>query len=191
MPVLSDRDVRKLILEGKIVIEPLDLEEQLMPIGIDLRLGNEFRIFNVQAKGLVDPARDGLAELTQLVRVKDGEPFIIHPDEFVLGITKEYIKLPDDIAARIDGRSSLGRLGIVVHSTSGHVDPGFEGRLTLEISNIGRLPVALYPGMKFCSLIFERLTSPVEKSYREFGKYVGQREPIESKLAEEFREEKD
>ena len=187
MVVLSDRDVRKLIEEGKIVIEPVDLEKQLMPVGIDLRLGNEFRIFRISYKSHIDPSKDGIVELTELVHVNDGEPFIIHPGEFVLGVTKEYIKLPNNIMARIDGRSSLGRLGIVVHSTAGHVDPGFEGKLTLEITNIGKLPVALFPGMKFCSLIFEKISSPVEREYKKFGKYAGQKLPTESKIALEFQ----
>lgn len=187
MVILSDRDVRKQLKSGKIKIEPLDLEKQIMPVGIDLRLGNEFRIFKMNHQSHINPSTDNFENITELVKVEDDKHFMLHPGEFVLGVTKEFIELPDDIAARIDGRSSLGRMGIIVHSTAGRVDPGFTGKLTLELSNIGKLPVRLFPGMKFCSLVFEETSSPVERSYRKVGKYGGFSSPVESKISEEFK----
>ena len=184
--VFSDRDVISLIKRGEIKIKPFD-EKNIMAIGIDLCLGNEFRLFKMDHKSHIDPSSPQLEDTTYLVKAEDGKPFMIHPGDFVLGVTKEYIELPDNIAARIDGRSSLGRLGIIVHSTAGHCDPGFAGKLTLEISNIGKLPVALYPGMRFCSLIFEATSTPVERSYRKVGKYVGATGPGVSKISEEFK----
>jgi len=183
--ILSDKDIKQAIKEGKLRIKPLE-ENQIMPVGIDLRLGNEFRRFKLDTKSHIDPTKDTFEDSTELVKIDDDSSFILHPGEFILGITKEYVELPDDLAARIDGRSSLGRLGIIVHSTAGHVDPKFRGRLTLEISNIGRLPVSLIPNMKFCSLIFEKTSSPVEKGYK--GKYLGQLGPVASKISEEFKE---
>jgi dCTP deaminase len=121
------------------------------------------------------------------VKVADERPFIVHPGEFVLGVTKEHVELPDNLAARMEGRSSLGRLGIIVHSTAGKIDPGWKGKLTLEITNIGKLPVALYPGMRFCCLVFEPTSSPVEKPYSKFGKYAGMDKPGTSKISEEFK----
>jgi len=180
--ILSDKHIKQYIKEGKIKVEPFD-ESLIMPVGIDLRLGNEFRKFNLDIKSHINPSKDLLEDSTELI--KSDKEFIIHPGDFVLGVTKEYIELPNDLAARIDGRSSLGRLGIIVHSTAGHVDPGFKGRLTLEISNIGKLPVSLIPNMKFCSLIFEKLTSSVERGYS--GKYLGQKSPTASKIIEEFK----
>ncbi len=183
--ILSDRDIRANINSGKIKVEPCDLETQLSSVGIDLRLGNEFRLFKVTHKSHVDLSKVNTQIDTELVEVPDGETFMLHPGEFVLGITKETVELPDDIAARIDGRSSLGRLGIIVHSTAGHVDPGWRGKLTLEISNIGKLPIAIIPGMRFCSLMFESLSSPVEKKYK--GKYLDSSTPLSSKINEEFK----
>ena len=183
--ILSDRDIRANINSGKIKVEPCDLETQLSSVGIDLRLGNEFRLFKVTHKSHVDLSKVNTQIDTELVEVPDGETFMLHPGEFVLGITKETVELPDDIAARINGRSSLGRLGIIVHSTAGHVDPGWRGKLTLEISNIGKLPIAIIPGMRFCSLMFESLSSPVEKKYK--GKYLDSSTPLSSKINEEFK----
>jgi len=182
--ILSDKDIRENIKKGKIKIEPCDLDKQLSTIGVDLRLGNSFRLFKITHKSHIDLSRGNIEPDTELVEVPDGSEFMLHPGEFVLGITKEYIELPDDIAGRIDGRSSLGRLGIIVHSTAGHVDPGYKGRLTLEISNIGKLPISIIPGMRFCFLLFESLSSPVEKVYK--GKYLGTKVPGASKINEEF-----
>jgi dCTP deaminase len=185
--IFSDKDIKASMKSGRIKIEPCDLETQLAPIGVDLRLGNTFKLFKITHKSHIDLSKEDTQPDTELVEVPDGGSFMLHPGEFVLGITKEHIELPNDIAARIDGRSSLGRLGIIVHSTSGHVDPGYKGRLTLEISNIGKLPIAIIPGMKFCSLMFESLTSPVEKAYK--GKYLGTETPLASKINEEFKKE--
>jgi dCTP deaminase len=183
--ILSDRDIRANIKSGKIKVEPCDLEKQLSSVGIDLRLGNAFRLFKITHKSHIDLSQVNAQVDTELVEVADGDPFMLHPGEFVLGITKETVELPNDIAARIDGRSSLGRLGIIVHSTAGHVDPGWRGKLTLEISNIGKLPIAIIPGMRFCSLMFESISSPVEKAYK--GKYIDSSTPLSSKINEEFR----
>ena len=183
--ILSDRDIRKYIKEGKIKIEPCNFDEQIKTIGVDLRLGNTFKIFKTTHKSHVDLSDKNSEPDTETVEVPEGKTFVLHPDEFVLGITMEQLELPDDLMAHIDGRSSLGRLGIGVHSTAGHVDPGYKGRLTLEISNIGKLPIMIMPGMRFCCLIFETLSSPVEKGYR--GKYYGTKEPSPSKISEEFK----
>ena len=183
--ILSDRDIRARIKSGSIKIEPCDLEAQLSPVGVDLRLGNAFKLFKISHRSHIDLSKGNEMPDTELVEVPDDGQFMLHPGEFVLGITKETVELPNDIAARIDGRSSLGRLGIIVHSTSGHVDPGYRGKLTLEISNIGKLPIAIVPGMRFCSLMFENLTSPVEKAYK--GKYLGTEMPLSSKISEEFK----
>lgn len=183
--ILSDRDIRAYMEEGRIKIDPCNLKEQLKPIGVDLRLGDEFRLFKITHKSHIDLAEDVYEPDTEMVKVPKGKGFVLHPDEFVLGITKETVELPNDLMAHIDGRSSLGRLGIGVHSTAGHVDPGYKGRLTLEISNIGKLPISIIPGMRFCCLIFQTLSSPVEKEYR--GKYYGTKEPLTSRINKEFR----
>ncbi len=183
--ILSDKDIRKYISEGRIKIEPCNLDEQLDSIGIDLRLGGTFKIFKVTHKSHVDLSDKNYEPDTETVEVNEGGSFVLHPDEFVLGITMEHVELPNDLMAHIDGRSSLGRLGIGVHSTAGHVHPGYKGRLTLEISNIGKLPILIIPGMRFCSLIFEKLSSPVEHTYH--GKYYDTKSPSPSKISEEFK----
>lgn len=186
--ILSDVDVKQFLKEGKLKIEPLEIEKQIMPVGVDLRLGNEFKIFKKDVEH-IDPSKDNLGETMETISVEDGKSLMLHPGEFVLGVTKEFVQLPDDIAGRIDGRSSLGRMGIIVHSTAGHVDPKFKGKLTLEITNIGKLPVMIFPGMKFCSLIFEKISSPVEKDYQKVGKYVGDTGPGVSKISQEFKKD--
>lgn len=183
--LLSDGDVKKLINSGRIKITPFDMEKQLMAVGVDLSLGNDFIFFNTNQRSHIDPSNYNPEEHMEKLFIDDGKRFILHPREFVLGITKETIELPSDIAGRIDGRSSLGRLGIIVHSTAGHCDPGFTGKITLEITNIGKLPIAIYPGMKFCSMLFESLSSPAERPYIK-GKYSGQQSPLPSKISVEF-----
>lgn len=183
--ILSDRDLKVYIKDGKIRVKPL-IDENIRSVGIDLRLGDEFKLFKMNHKTHIDPSKDDIDDGVDVIKVKEGNNFIIHPGEFVLGVTKESVELPDNISARIDGRSSLGRLGIIVHSTAGRVDPGWSGSLTLEISNIGKLPVALIPGMRFCSLVFETISSPVERSYKKIGKYTGQKGPTTSRIREEF-----
>ncbi len=173
--ILSDREIKRYVKEGKIKIEPCDINKQVGSVGVDLRLSNKFRDFKITYRSFIDLTKELTDDDTELIEVRKGRTFMIHPGEFVLGMTVESVELPVDIAGRLDGRSSLGRLGIIVHSTAGRVDPGWKGRLTLEISNIGKLPVALIPGMRFCCLMFEQVSSPVEKPYT--GKYAGQDAP--------------
>lgn len=187
--ILSDRDIKQYLKEGKIKIEPLDEPDvQIQPSGVDLRLGNEFRIFKATSTPYIDPKHPP-ENYTEVIRLEDDKPFIIHPGEFVLGTTKEYIKVPDDLMGVMDGRSSLGRLGIVVHSTSAGINPGWEGILTLEITNVGKMPVALYPGMRVCKVAFHELTSLPERPYyaREESKYQKQKGIEESRISKEFK----
>ena len=189
--ILSDRDIKELIKEGKIKIHPMpDFKIQLGPASLDFRLGNEFRIFNHSSKPYIDPKDPKTFQnLTTLIKVPYGKPFVLQPGHFVLGVTLEEIELPDDIGARIEGRSSWGRLGIIVHSTAGYIDPGFKGRLTLEISNIGMLPVLLYPKMRICQIAFERLSSPCEVPYpkKKDAKYFKDNLPQESKIHKDLQ----
>ncbi|MEX2043343.1 MAG: dCTP deaminase [Patescibacteria group bacterium] len=206
--ILSDRDIRKLIKSGQIKVSPApDLKVQLQPASLDIRLSSRFRVFKPASTPYIDPQDKGtFANLTTGLDVTDDvkeqpllphlpkgpRAFVIHPGEFVLGSTLEHIELPDDIAVRIDGRSSLGRLGIVVHSTAGHVSPGWKGTLTLEITNIGVVPVLLYPGMRVCQFVFETMSSPVERAYGQAGnKYAGQRSPDASKITDETGRDSD
>jgi len=187
MAVLSDREIKKALKNGHIVIKGLK-EENIGPAGVDLTLGNEFRVFKHSEVTHVDPKEGLKEELTELITVPENKPFIIHPNEFVLAVTREYVKIPSDLMARLDGRSSLGRLGIIVHSTAGSVDPGFEGKITLEVTNIAKVPVQLWPGMKICRLTFETLTSESEMPYnkRKDSKYLGQKGPEVSKIHKEL-----
>ncbi len=185
--ILSDRDIKKYIKDGKIKIEPLpNFTDALGPNSLDLRLGNKFRVFNHSTIAVIDP-RQKSESITTEVTVIGNNPFILHPQEFVLAVTYEHITLPDDICARLEGRSSLGRLGIVIHSTAGSINAGFKGTLTLELANMGRIPVKLYPGMRICALSFEQLTTPSENPYhkRKGAKYLNQKGPGESKLSYE------
>lgn len=185
--ILSDRDIKKYLEEGKIEIRGLkDPNLQIGPSSVDLRLGGEIRKFKRIEKAYIDPREDS-STATELAKIDENKHFILHPGEFVLGTTEEYVKLPADIVGRLEGRSSLGRLGIVVHSTAGYVDPGFHGKLTLEMSNIGMVPVALYPGMRICQLVFVKMSSECEVPYnkRNGSKYVGQDAPKESKIHED------
>jgi dCTP deaminase len=180
--VLSDGTIRRLVAEGRVVIDPWD-PELVQPASIDLRLGNSFRVFHnhrVTAIDLRDPPRN----LTEEVVVPEGEPFAIHPGEFVLGRTLEYLELPDDVVARIEGKSSIGRLGLIVHATAGFVDPGFRGTLTLEITNLTRVPIKLYTGLLIAQLSFMGLDVPAERPYgsAELGShYQGQVAATESR----------
>lgn len=188
MTVLSDRELKKAVAEKHIVIKGLD-KENIGPASIDLTLGNEFRVFRHSEVTHVD-TRNGIAEeLTELIKVKKSAPFIMHSNEFMLAVTREYVKIPGDLMARLDGRSSLGRLGIIVHSTAGSIDPGFEGHITLEVTNIARAPVQLWPGMKICRLTFETLSSPSEQPYnkRKGSKYLKSKGPGISRINEDFR----
>ena len=186
MAILSDKTIKEYLEEGKIVIDPLKDEQQIQPSSVDMRLGDEFKVFKVIRKPYIDPKdEEDIAEYMESSTVPEGEAFIIHPNEFALATTQEYVKVPDDLVARVEGRSSMGRLGVTRHVTAGYVDPGFEGRITLEISNIGAMPVALYPGQRVCQLVFETMTTPAELPYghpKRNSKYMKQLKPESSRV---------
>ena len=185
--LLSDRDILAEIDKGRVLLEPFD-PGMVQPSSVDLRLDRLFRVFENHRYPHIDPAEDQ-PELTRLVEPEDDEPFILHPGEFVLGSTYEVITLPDDIAARLEGKSSLGRLGLLTHSTAGFIDPGFSGHVTLELSNVATLPIKLWPGMKIGQLCFFRLSSPAENPYGSaaYGShYQGQRGPSASRSFANF-----
>ena len=185
--LFSDRDIRAAIDTGLVCITPYD-PALVQPSSIDVRLGDSFRVMARYPHTHIDPAQCQ-DDLTQLVTVPDGEPFILHPGEFVLAATREVIKLPDDVAARLEGKSSLGRLGLVVHSTAGFIDPGFLGTVTLELSNVCGLPMKLWPGMKIGQLCLLRMTSPAERPYGHAdngSKYYGQVKPTASRSHLDF-----
>ena len=186
MAILSDKTIKEDLEEGKIVIDPLKDEQQIQPSSVDMRLGDEFKVFKVIRKPYIDPKdEEDIAEYMESSTVPEGEAFIIHPNEFALATTQEYVKVPDDLVARVEGRSSMGRLGVTMHVTAGYVDPGFEGRITLEISNIGAMPVALYPGQRVCQLVFETMTTPAELPYghpKRNSKYMKQLKPESSRV---------
>jgi len=180
--LLSDRDIKAQIEAGRIGLEPLDMG-LLQPSSMDVRLDKFFRLFDNHKYPFIDP-KEQQDELTRLVEVEPNEAFILHPGEFVLGSTFEFVKLPDDIAARLEGKSSLGRLGLLTHSTAGFVDPGFQGHVTLELSNTATLPIKLWPGMKIGQLCFFQLSSASENPYgtSKYGsRYQGQRGPTASR----------
>lgn len=186
MAILSDKTIKEYLEEGKIVIDPLKDEQQIQPSSVDMRLGDEFKVFKVIRKPYIDPKdEEDIAEYMESSTVPEGEAFIIHPNEFALATTQEYVKVPDDLVARVEGRSSMGRLGVTMHVTAGYVDPGFEGRITLEISNIGAMPVAIYPGQRVCQLVFETMTTPAELPYghpKRNSKYMKQLKPESSRV---------
>ncbi|WP_129975755.1 dCTP deaminase [Rhodococcus sp. Q1] len=180
--LLSDRDIRAQIASGHLGIDPFD-PELVQPSSVDVKLDSLFRVFNNTRYTHIDPAEQQ-DELTSLVQVPEGEPFVLHPGEFVLGSTMERCTLPADLAGRLEGKSSLGRLGLLTHSTAGFIDPGFDGHITLELSNVANLPITLWPGMKIGQLCLFRLTSPAEHPYgsaKVGSKYQGQRGPTPSK----------
>jgi dCTP deaminase len=187
--ILSDGDLKKAINSGYIKIKPApNFEEQLGSCSLDLRLGKSFRVFDHSKYAYIDPFKKNIGdEITREIVVKDGEPFIIQPGDFVLATTIEYVEVPDDLSGTLEGRSSIGRLGIVIHSTAAHIESGFRGNITLEIANMGKMPVALYPEMRICSIAFEQLTSPAEVPYhkKKTAKYAGQTGPKESRIHEE------
>lgn len=185
--LLSDRDIRSELSSGRVGLDPLDLG-MVQPSSVDVRLDRFFRLFDNHKYQHIDPAVDQ-PDLTRLVEVDATEPFVLHPGEFVLGATYEVITLPDDIAARLEGKSSLGRLGLLTHSTAGFIDPGFSGHVTLELSNVATLPITLWPGMKIGQLCFFRLSSPAEHPYGsdKYGsRYQGQRGPTASRSFQNF-----
>jgi len=185
--LMSDRDIRASIEAGQIGLEPLEMG-LLQPSSIDVRLDRFFRLFDNHKYAFIDPAEQQ-DELTRLIEVDPAEPFILHPGEFVLGSTYEFVTLPDDVAARLEGKSSLGRLGLLTHSTAGFVDPGFKGHVTLELSNVATLPIKLWPGMKIGQLCFFKLTSPSEHPYgseKYSSRYQGQRGQTASRSYKNF-----
>ena len=186
--LLSDRDIAAQIEAGRVRLDPYD-PAMVQPSSVDVRLDRYFRLFDNHKYPFIDPAEEQ-PELTRLVEVDPDEAFILHPGEFVLASTLEQVSLPDDIAARVEGKSSLGRLGLLTHATAGFVDPGFTGHVTLELSNVATLPIKLWPGMKIGQLCFFQLSSPAEHPYgtRQRGShYQGQRGPTASRSFENFR----
>jgi dCTP deaminase len=185
--LLSDRDIAAEIAQGRVRLDPFD-PALLQPSSVDVRLDRYFRLFDNHKYAVIDPAAEQ-PDLTHLVEVEPDEPFVLHPGEFVLGSTFEQITLPDDIAARLEGKSSLGRLGLLTHSTAGFIDPGFTGHVTLELSNVATLPILLWPGMKIGQTCFFRMSSPAEKPYgsgAEGSRYQGQRGPTASRSWQGF-----
>lgn len=181
--VLSDRTIKEEIEAGRLVFDPYD-PDMVQPSSVDVRVDNRFRVFHNARYPYID-VRQPMEELTELVEVEPPQPFILHPGEFVLGQTLERVRLPDDLVARLEGKSSLGRLGLLIHSTAGFVDAGFEGNLTLELSNVANLPITIYHGMPIGQISFMRMDGPVERPYGsdETGsKYQGQAEPTPSRF---------
>lgn len=185
--ILSDRDIRAAIEAGRIVIDPFTADA-IQPSSVDLHLDRRFRVFRNSRYPYID-VREDQPDLTELVEIDAEQPFILHPGEFVLGSTLERVALPDDLVARLEGKSSLGRLGLLIHSTAGYVDPGWDGNLTLELSNVANLPITLYYGMKIGQISFQRMSSPVDVAYgdeRIGSKYRGQRDPTASLYHRDF-----
>ena len=187
--ILSDRDIQKAVTSKRIKITPLpDFATQLGSCALDLQLGTRYRVFDHSRTPYIDPQNPKtLKDVTTEITVKGGEAFTLHPGEFILAVTEEYIEMPDDLAGRLEGRSSIGRLGVVVHSTAATIDAGFRGNITLELANMGRIPVMLYPGMRICSISFEQLSSPAATPYykKKSAKYAGQKSPEASKIGME------
>ncbi|HEY0475533.1 MAG TPA: dCTP deaminase [Kribbella sp.] len=185
--LLSDRDILAEIDAKRVQLDPFDAA-MVQPSSVDVRLDRFFRVFENHRYPHIDPAEEQ-PDLTRMVQPDDEEPFILHPGEFVLGSTYELVTLPDDVAARLEGKSSLGRLGLLTHSTAGFIDPGFSGHVTLELSNVATLPIKLWPGMKIGQLCFFRLSSPAEHPYgsAKYGsRYQGQRGPTPSRSYKNF-----
>lgn len=187
--ILSDRDIRARLRRGDLVIEPLDDPElQVQPASVDLTLANAFVVYTLPHVPCIDPRDpESVQRYTDTVTVADGDAFVLHPGEFALGSTRERVVIPPDLVARVEGRSSIGRLAVVVHATAGFVDPGFDGRITLELSNLGRLPVKLYPGMRISQIVLDQLSSPAERPYGpgRGSKYQGQTGPVTSRIADD------
>jgi dCTP deaminase len=185
--IYSDRSIREAIEGGSILIDPYE-PDHVQPSSVDLRVGDGFRVFVNHKYSEIDP-RSPQSDLTQLVEVGPEDPFMLHPGEFVLGSTLERVKLGDDVVARLEGKSSLGRLGLLIHSTAGFIDPGFEGHITLELSNVATLPIAIYPAMKIGQISFYRMTTAADHPYGspELGsKYQGQTGPTASRSHRDF-----
>ncbi len=185
--LLSDGDFKAELASGRVVVEPYD-DSMMQPSSIDVRLDRWFRVFENHKYPFIDPMTEQ-PELTRLIEPEGDEPFVLHPGEFVLGSTYEVVSLPDDLAGRLEGKSSLGRLGLLTHSTAGFIDPGFSGHVTLELANVANLPILLYPGMKIGQLCLFRLSSPAQHPYgsEKYGsRYQGQRGPTPSRSFANF-----
>lgn len=185
--IFSDISIKEAVASGRITIDPYD-ESMVQPSSIDLRCDPNFRVFENHRYALIDP-KAPQDDLTKGVTATEGDPFILHPGEFVLGSTLETIGLADDVVARLEGKSSLGRLGLLIHSTAGFIDPGFKGQVTLELSNVANLPIAIYPGMKIGQVSFYQMTTPAEFPYgspRLGSKYQGQTGPTPSQMHQDF-----
>jgi dCTP deaminase len=185
--IFSDRTIKEALARGRIEIDPLE-ERFIQPSSVDLRVDAEFRVFENHKYPHIDP-REIQEDLTKTVTVAEGDSFVLHPGEFVLGATFERVRLGEDIVARLEGKSSLGRLGLLIHSTAGFVDPGFDGYLTLELSNVANLPIAIYPGMKIGQISFYQMTTPADNPYGSDvagSKYQGQRGPTPSRSHVDF-----
>ncbi|HEX5656353.1 MAG TPA: dCTP deaminase [Polyangiales bacterium] len=184
--ILSDREIRERLERGDLVIDPLDDPDlQVQPASVDLRLGSRFIVYKLPHVPVIDPRQtETLATYTSGLEIKEGEPFVLHPGEFVLGSTIERVTIPTDLVARVEGRSSFGRLAVVVHATAGFIDPGFEGQITLELSNLGRCAVLLYPGTRISQIVFHTMTSASERPYGHArgSKYQGQTGPVMSRV---------
>ena len=186
--ILSDRDLRAEIAAGRILIEPFD-EACVQPSSIDVKVSNLFRVFRNHTAGIIDVKKD-MSDLTELVEIPADGAFMLHPGEFVLGSTLERVAVPNDLVGRVEGKSSLGRLGLLIHSTAGFIDAGFDGHVTLELANVANLPITLYPGMKIGQVSFMKMTSPAERPYgsgASGSKYQGQRGPTPSRYFENFK----
>ncbi|MEX2212427.1 MAG: dCTP deaminase [Gaiellaceae bacterium] len=187
--VLSDRTIRRQLAEGRIEIDPFD-EALIQPSSVDVRADRFFRVFHNARYPFID-VKQQMEDLTELVEVELDTAFILHPGEFVLGSTLERIRLPDDLVARLEGKSSLGRLGLLIHSTAGFIDPGWDGQVTLELSNVSNLPITIYPGMRIGQVSFVQLTEPAERPYGSGGvgsKYQGQKGPVPSRYWQNFED---
>lgn len=185
--ILSDRSIRDAIESGRLGIVPFD-PALIQPSSIDVRLDNKFLVFRNTKRAFID-VKQPADDLMEMIEVGPEEPMFLHPHEFVLGSTVERVRIPNDLVGRLDGRSSLGRLGVVIHSTAGFIDPAFEGHVTLEISNLANLPIALYPGMRIGQISFSQMTTPAERPYgpARGSKYSGQRVPTASRLYLDFQ----
>ncbi len=193
--ILSDRDIKLALKSGRVKVElpdaaaydiPEDLQQYVHASSMDLHLGSVFKLYEHSKFAVIDPKRpETFQGHMRMINVPKGEAYLVQPGEFVLGVTAEIVTVPDDLVVRVEGRSSLGRLGIIVHSTAGFVDPGFSGTITLEISNLNRMPIALYPGMRICQIAFEMMSSTAETPYyrKPHSKYQGQILPEESRLS--------
>jgi dCTP deaminase len=180
--ILSDRSIREELAAGRIGIRPFE-EHQIQPASVDLRLGHRFRRFQRTNQPFID-VKKPVQELMEVLEIAPSDPVIVRPREFMLGTTVETVSIPDDLVGRLEGRSSLGRLGIIIHSTAGYIDPGFDGTITLELSNVARLPISIHPGMAIGQISFLQMTTPVDVPYA--GKYQGQAGPTASAYHREF-----